>query len=115
MNNQQSEESLTNNITSLYDLMLAVLSDPNLKTTKEKIDLIDELRKNNPSTTDRWSYRYAIWFLGASVMITIISMVILAALGKDVPDGLIAIGSAVAGGIAGLLSPAGRTSTNNKL
>jgi hypothetical protein len=113
MNNQQTEQPLTNNTTSLYDLMQAVLSDTNIKTTKEKIDLIDELRKNNPSTTDRWSYRYAIWFLGASVLITIISMCVLAALEKDVPDGLIAIGSAVAGGIAGLLSPAPRTGPNN--
>jgi hypothetical protein len=54
----------------LYDLMAVVLNDPELKWEQKKV-LIDELRKSSPTTSDRWTYRYAIWFLGSAVVITI--------------------------------------------
>ncbi|GAB3831982.1 hypothetical protein [Hymenobacter jeollabukensis] len=41
------------------ELMKMVLANDKLPT-KEKMDLIDELRKNNPTSSDRWTYRYAI-------------------------------------------------------
>jgi hypothetical protein len=96
---------------SLYGLMEKVLSDTTL-TNKEKIDLIDELRKNNSTTSDRWAPRAAIWILGIAIIATIISITIL---GDDTSEGLIAIGSASVGGLAGLISQVRRTTNDNQL
>ena len=94
---------------SLYGLMEKVLSDTTLKN-EEKIKLIDELRKNNPAASDRWAPRVAIWILGAAVITTIICITIL---GGKTSEGLIAIGSAAVGGLAGLISQVPRTTTTD--
>lgn len=98
---------------SLYDLMEKVLSNTNL-SADEKIKLIDELRKNNPVASDRWAPRVAIWILGLAVLTTIICITYLSQGKSDVPQGLIAIGSATAGGLAGLLSQVQRTTGDNQ-
>jgi len=82
------------NSSSLHDLMEKVLISNH--TPKEKIKLIDELRKNNPTTSDRWGYRWAIWMLGIAVLITIICIWCLAAKEHDISVGLISLGSSVA-------------------
>lgn len=92
----------------LYELIKLVLLDQNMKPEEKKI-LIDELRKNNSATSDRWTFRWAIYFLGSTVILSLIFVYCLAYHGCDIPEGLIAIGSTVAGGIAGLLSPIHRT------
>jgi hypothetical protein len=97
--------------TTLLDLIRIVLEDPQLKPD-EKRSLIDELRKNNPGTSDRWTYRYAILTLGGAVLITILALWYLGAhQGATIPDGLISIGSAAVGGLAGLLTPGRGTET----
>lgn len=96
---------------NLYDLIKIVLQDGAL-SAKEKKKLIDELRKNNPGTNDRWTYRYAILALVFAVILTIIAIWFLALLPKhEIPSGLVSIGSAAVGGLAGLLSP-GRNNDN---
>lgn len=95
---------------TLYELMDKVLSDTNL-TTDEKIKIIDELRKNNPASADRWSPRVAIWILGASILTTIVCITIL---GEGTNEGLLAIGSAAVGGLAGLISQTPRTPSDNQ-
>lgn len=94
---------------SLYSLMEKVLSDTKL-SNEDKINLIDELRKNNPVATDRWAPRVAIWILGIAVITTIICITIS---GEKTNDGLIAIGSAAVGGLAGLISQGSRTTNDN--
>lgn len=89
-----------NNYEQLYPLMDKVLSDTTLNS-KEKIKLIDELRKNNPVANDRWAPRIAIYILGATVFATIFCITFSE---KTSNEGLIAIGSAAVGGIAGLVS-----------
>src|SRR5688500_10989741 len=96
---------------SLYELMKVVLEDSKLEPEQKK-KLIDELRKNNPTTAERWTYRWAIWILGAIILTSVICITVLAPDSGQIPDGLVAIGSAAVGGIAGLLSP--RQSPNNK-
>lgn len=113
MDNPSNPTQPQTSSTSLYDLMKSVLLDSSL-SAEQKVKLIDELRNNNPTTSDRWAYRWAIWILGLAVVITIICLTILAYKGSDIPDGLIAIGSGVAGGIAGLLSPPQRASSENQ-
>lgn len=98
---------------TLYELMDKVLSDTKL-TSDEKIKIIDELRKNNPASSDRWSPRVAIWILGAAVLITIMCITCIKIKHEDVPDGLIAIGSAAVGGLAGLISQTPRTTSDNQ-
>jgi len=96
---------------SLYNLMDKVLSDTNL-STDEKVKLIDELRKNNPVASDRWAPRVAIWILGIAVITTLICITILSGAKSE---GLIAIGSAAVGGLAGLISQVPRTPTDNSI
>ena len=91
--------------TTLLDLIRIVLEDTKLQPNEKRI-LIDELRKNNPGTSDRWTYRYAILTLGGAVILTILGLCYLGAYAEgQIPDGLVGIGSAAVGGLAGLLAP----------
>lgn len=93
--------------TNPYSLMEKVLSDRDLKV-EDKLKLIDELRKNNPITTDRWAPRVAIWILGLTVITTVICVTVIIINEKTSNEGLIAIGSAAVGGLAGLISQSPR-------
>jgi hypothetical protein len=65
--------------------------------------------------TDRWIYRMVVGFLGATVLMTVAGGFCLAILSVyrshdsnpsfNLPDGLIALGSAAVGALAGLLAP----------
>jgi hypothetical protein len=72
---------------------------------EQKTTLLDELRKNDAGAADRWAYRYAIWILGGTGILAIAGLVFLSWYGGTISDGLIAIGSAAVGGLAGLLAP----------
>ncbi len=74
-------------------------------STDEKKRLINELRKARPALQDRWLYRWVVWFLGAAAVGAIIAISWLVTEGSDAPDGLIALGSAAVGALAGLLAP----------
>jgi hypothetical protein len=90
---------------TLYELMRLVLVNPDINT-EDKKQLIDELRKNNPAMDDRWTYRYATWFLGAAVLLAIIALWSLGGPGQsEISQGLVALGSAALGGLAGLIAP----------
>lgn len=57
-------------------------------------------------TTDPWIYRMVVGVLGLAVLAVVIGGIILAITsGKDVPQGILAIGSAAVGGLVGLLVP----------
>jgi hypothetical protein len=63
-----------------------------------------------PLHTDRWIYRVVVSVLGAAVLATIIGGIALVIIGRgeqnmQLPDGIVAIGSAAVGAIAGLLAP----------
>ena len=90
--------------TTVNDLILAVLQgqhDP-----AEQIKLINEIRKARPPLADRWLYRWVVWFLGLAVIVTISYGMWLLGPGKvtEIPSGLVAIGSAAVGALAGLIS-----------
>lgn len=89
--------------TEFYGLLKLVVIDPSL-TPDQKKTLIDELRKSTPAS-DRWTFRWAIWILGLVVILTIIALWSLSTSNSSIPEGLVAIGSAAAGGLAGLLTP----------
>ena len=50
-------------------------------------------------------YRMVVGALGLAVLFTIFGLIALSALGKTVPEGLVALGSAAVGALAGLLAP----------
>lgn len=85
----------------VYTLMREVLADTKL-TPEQKIKLLRELRRGNLSGYERW----AIYGLATAVVLAVVGLVVVAWGGaEEVADGLIAIGSAAAGGLAGLLTP----------
>ncbi len=60
-----------------------------------------------PLQTDKWIYRLVVGFLGVTLILTVIGGFALVLTGQTtpVPEGLIAIGSAAVGALAGLLAP----------
>jgi uncharacterized integral membrane protein len=60
-----------------------------------------------PLQTDNWIYRLVVIILGLTLIFTVIGGFALVLTGqtKPMPEGLIAIGSAAVGALAGLLAP----------
>ncbi|MDM0117223.1 hypothetical protein QTI66_34450 [Variovorax sp. J22R133] len=87
-----------------YGLLHVVVADATLKPGEKRM-LVSALRKSTP-VSDRWTFRWAIWILGFVVLLTVGALWSLSMSGTgNIPDGLVAIGSAAAGGLAGLLAP----------
>lgn len=59
---------------------------------------------------DTGVYRMVVCFLGIVAVAAIIGAIILVGIRTDVPDALIALGSAAVGALAGLLSPSAKGS-----
>ncbi len=53
---------------------------------------------------DVWIYRIAVTTLGLAVCGTLVGGIVLATLGKTVPETVVALGSAAVGALAGLLT-----------
>lgn len=77
-------------------------------------NLRDELSANPESALaridaepipDTWIYRIVVLSLGLAVLSCIIGAIVLSALGKAIPELLIALGSGAIGALAGLLAP----------
>jgi hypothetical protein len=80
-------------------LAAALAQDP--QAAEEAITRLTALQ------TDRWIYRIVVLALGFGVLTAIIGLIILSWKGiATVPDGIVAIGSAAVGALAGLLAPA---------
>lgn len=56
-------------------------------------------------TVDPLLYRMVVAALGLALLLMVIGGLVLAGMGKAIPDGLIALGAASAGGLVGLLAP----------
>ena len=68
--------------------------------------------ESSPPTSagDPWLYRLVVGFLGAAILLTLIAAFVLALMVREIPSGLIAIGSAAGGGLVGLLMPTPKAS-----
>jgi len=53
-------------------------------------------------------YRIVVVTLGLAVVLTVLAMFVLSMYGKTIPEGLVALGSAAAGGLVGILVPTGK-------
>lgn len=84
---------------SKRELAAAIAQDPH--SAEEAINQLTALQ------TDRWIYRIVVLSLGFCVLSAMIGLIVLSLRGvATVPDGLVAIGSAAVGALAGLLAPA---------
>lgn len=73
---------------------------------EEKTQLLADFHKLSPLLTDPTIYRLVVIFLGLAVVLTITGGFILSIQSAtDIPQGLIALGSAAVGALAGLLAP----------
>jgi hypothetical protein len=91
-------------LTSREDLPADVRNDLNT--------VISDIR--TPLTTDNWIYRLVVIFLGLTILSTVIGGIYLAYLAKgqqgiELSPGIVAIGSAAVGALAGLLAPSPKT------
>ena len=57
---------------------------------------------------DRRFYRIVVWFLGVVAVVAAAGTILLAILTPEVPDALVALGSASIGALAGLIGGGGR-------
>ncbi len=100
---------------------LKKLIDYDKAAERLKDDSFLQLAKQNPERalesitdpfhSDVWLYRLVVGVLGLSTLLVItLGGLIFYSQGKDLPQGLVALGSMTAGALAGLLapSPAGR-------
>ena len=98
---------MANNIKdTLQDLIHQVTNDASLPPD-QKVKLLESLQKiPTPLQTDRLIYRMVVGFLGSAVVLTIIGGFYLSIkTAATIPEGLIALGSAAVGALAGLLAP----------
>ena len=87
-----------------------VRSDPQLavQLQQDPVGTLDRLA--TPLETDVWVYRIVVTGLAVTVLTATVGGIILAARGSDVPEILVALGSAAVGALAGLLAPGGKKS-----
>lgn len=88
-------------------LAAKVASDPALqqRVRDDPVGTLQGLAAPSPLQTDPWIYRIVVLALGLAVLVALVAAAILAGMGKTVPEGVIAIGSAATGALAGLLAP----------
>jgi hypothetical protein len=93
------EENMSADNQSTKELAAALAQNP--ESAERAITRLTALQ------TDRWIYRIVVLALGFAVLSAMIGLIILSWKGvTTVPDGLVAIGSAAVGALAGLLAPA---------
>ena len=93
-------------IQSVSDLATRVAQDPQLeaKIKENPAQAIASIAAT-PLQTDKLIYRIVVISLGLSVLISIIGILIMSYNSKLIPEGVVALGSAAVGALAGLLAP----------
>ena len=83
-----------------------VSGDPSIPD-ETKVKLLGALQSiPTPLQSDRWIYRLVACFLGLTVIGTVAGgFIIVGKSGQTIPEGLVALGSAAVGALAGLLAP----------
>lgn len=98
------------------DLAARVEADPNL-AARLAADPAGELRhiaEGEPAyRRDRWIYRLVAGVLGLIALVAAVGAILLALDGTDIPDLLVALGSAAVGALAGLFNPVQSSSTDD--
>ncbi len=96
-------------VQSVSELALRVAQDPELasKIKEKPAETIASLA--GPLQWDVWIYRIVVSTLGLTVLASIIGAIVIAMAAKELPQILVALGSAAVGALAGLLAPSPAT------
>ena len=94
-------------IQSATDIVAKIAQDPQFEAAvrENPADAIARVAAPMPLQNDNWIYRIVVGSLGSVILITIIGGLYLAYVGKNLPEGIIALSSAAVGALAGLLAP----------
>jgi len=95
----------TQRVRSIGELAERVARDPELEK-KIKTDPVRAIASlSTPLQTDVWLYRMVVIVLGLVVVGAMVGAIILAAGGGELPQFIVAVGSAAGGALTGLLAP----------
>lgn len=93
------------------ELFRIIIENKEMNILQKKL-LLGEVRKLRPPEEDRWVYRTVVWVLGIVAILTVAYPFIA---GGEMPQGLLAIGSAAMGALAGYLTPTLKPKDENKM
>jgi hypothetical protein len=93
----------------ISELFRDIIENEKLNILQKKI-LLNEVRKLKSPDEDRWVYRMAVFVLGAVAIGTALYPYFVDCT-KDIPSGLLALGSAAMGALAGYLTPHSKTTS----
>ena len=91
--------------------IIAVIQADERFSEEQKQSMCDELLSlTKPLETDSWIYRLVVFFLGVAILATVAGGIFLTYTtggnaNYQLPQGIVAIGSAAVGALAGLLAP----------
>lgn len=95
--------STVTEVNKLRNFLLLKGEDPDTVSVSDALKEVE--RTAIPAyIEDKMFYRWALQILGIVIVLTLIGIIGLAATGKTIPDGLIAIGSTAVGVFAGLFA-----------
>jgi hypothetical protein len=94
---------------SSLELAAMVAQDPKLQAQIRQDPTGTLQSLSRPLDTDRWVYRIVVLALGLTALLVVLGAIVLTALDKgNIPDALVAIGSAAIAALAALLAPSPR-------
>lgn len=98
---------MANNVKETLQNLIQQVTNDNSLSSDQKVKLLESLQKlSTPLQSDRWIFRLVVAFLGLTVLLTVLGGFYLSIkTAATIPEGLIALGSAAVGALAGLLAP----------
>lgn len=98
---------MTNNVKETLQNLIQQVTNDNSLSSDQKVKLLESLQTlSTPLQSDRWIFRLVVAFLGLTVLLTALGGFYLSIkTAATIPEGLIALGSAAVGALAGLLAP----------
>jgi hypothetical protein len=91
-------------IQSASDVVTRIANDPQFEAAV-KANPREAISAAMSPLPDNWIYRIIVGSLGLICLLAIIGEIYLVAMGKFLPEGVIALASAAVGALAGLLAP----------
>jgi hypothetical protein len=92
----------------LFQKMTQDIMQDSTIPAESKLKIVQSLETvMSPLLQDKWIYRMVVGFLGLVVVLTVVGgfIIVLTGNSASIPEGIIAIGSAAIGALAGLLAP----------
>ncbi|MDI6763975.1 MAG: hypothetical protein QME83_13235 [Thermodesulfobacteriota bacterium] len=98
---------MANNLKETLQNLIQQVTNDNSLSSDQKVKLLESLQTlSTPLQSDRWIFRLVVAFLGLTVLLTVLGGFYLSIkTAATIPEGLIALGSAAVGALAGLLAP----------